>query len=492
MTVSSPLLDTESRQTFSSTESYALPSNFLTESKELRFDAERYSPRFVEAVQALQASGMKLQRLAEVTHTVLIPPRFKRIYVDKEHGIPFLQGSHIVQFRLTDLKYLSLSIQKLEQWIIRAGWILVTCSGTIGRTTICPPEWDRWAASQHICRIVPDEDLCPSGYLATFLASRLGQAQLTANTYGAVVDELTVDHACNIIVPIPVTKDDCKLIASLDASMRDSVKKRSHALSLVTEAIENIRPTFDATTVPSWFPCTRKDIEDDLRFDAENYNPFLRSGLKQLEETKSVRIGDIANVFIPSRFKRVYVDEKYGLPFLQGSHVVHFQAAGLKYLWREYEHIDELLLKQGWLLVTRSGTVGRGTMCPQEWDGWAASEHVIRIVLKEECCPAGYLCAVLSSGIGQVQLTSRKHGAVVDQLTEEHVRNIIVPLLDASTVNSIDTLMRKGVSIKSHAVALVDENLKRMMHRFRDSLHTESVQVSPKISCETGKKQSSR
>ena len=78
-----------------------------------------------------------------------------------------------------------------EQWIIRAGWLLVTRSGTTGRTTVCPEEWDEWAASEHILRIVPNEEKCPAGYLCTFLSSPLGQAQLTASIYGAVVDELT-------------------------------------------------------------------------------------------------------------------------------------------------------------------------------------------------------------------------------------------------------------------------------------------------------------
>ena len=143
-----------------STESYTMPSGFLIGSDELRFDAGRYSPRFIDAISILRESGMRLERLGDITCNVFIPPRFKRLYVEPELGVPFLQGSHIVHFQPADLKYLSLSTPRLEQWIIRVGWLLVTRSGTTGRTTVCPEEWDGWAASEHILRIVPDEEKC--------------------------------------------------------------------------------------------------------------------------------------------------------------------------------------------------------------------------------------------------------------------------------------------------------------------------------------------
>ena len=157
------------------TESYALPSGFITRSDDIRLDAGRYNPRLIATIHTLRESGLRLERLAAITKKVFIPPRFKRVYVEAEHGVPFLQGSHVVHFQPADLKYLSRSSHRLEQWIVRSGWLLVTCSGTIGRTMVCPPEWDGWAASQHILRIVPNEKKCPAGYLCAFLSSPLGK-----------------------------------------------------------------------------------------------------------------------------------------------------------------------------------------------------------------------------------------------------------------------------------------------------------------------------
>ena len=426
-----------------STSSYSLPSGFLIESDGIRLDAGRYNPRLIAAIRALRESGMRLERLADITDNILIPPRFKRIYVEREHGVPFLQGSHVVHFQPSDLKYLSLSSPRLEQWIVRAGWLLVTCSGTIGRTTVCPDEWDGWAASQHILRIVPDEKKCPSGYLCAFLSSPFGQAQLTANIYGAVVDELTEEQAEGILVPVPRTAKDRALVRSVDAVMRESVSKRSEAVSLVNEAMDRVPVPSANTPQPNRFSLRMRHMSEELRMDAGHYNPALLHALDQLGEMDAVPLREIAEIFMPPRFRRIYVEPEYGLPFLQGGHVLHFQAAGLKHLSKEHEYIDKVIVKAGWLLVTRSGTVGRVMMCPEEWGGWAATEHIIRVVPDEDECPGGYLFSFLASPMGQVQLTSQVHGPVVDHLTEDHVGNVLVPLPNARTRRKIDSILRE-------------------------------------------------
>ena len=449
-------------------DSYSLPSESLASSPESRLDAAHYNPELLHAIRVLRDSGMKVARLGEITGDVFIPPRFKRIYVDDPaHGVPFLQGSHIVQFRLADLKFLSSSLHQLEKWIIRRGWILVTCSGTIGRAAICPEEWDGWAASQHILRIVPNEKACPPGYLCSFLSSPLGQVQLTANIYGAVVDELTEKQAEGIFVPLPNSDEDVALIRSLNATMSESVVKRSEAAALVNEAIDGVRPSSRMLRESSGFSLSARHLDDNqMRFDAGNFNPSLLRVLDLLGDTKTDRLGNIADVFMPPRFNRVYVEPEHGVPFLQGSHVIHFQPAGLKHLSREYDAMDDLLVRAGWLLVTRSGTVGRVTMCPDEWDGWAATEDIIRVIPYKQRCPSGYLCSFLSSPFGQVQLTSQMHGAVVDHLTEDQVRNVLVPLPDAQIIRELDSKMKKGMSIKSKAVKLVGESVERVSARF--------------------------
>jgi len=204
--------------------------------------------------------------LEQVTERIYIPPRFKRIYVDAAHGTPFLQGSHVVHFQPADLKYLSNTAHKdLSRWIIHEGWILVTCSGTIGRVAVTPKQWDGWAASQHILRIIPAPDSpCPPGYLYAFLSSPVGQAQLTAQIYGAVVDELTEGQARSILIPVPKTAKQKELVNAINDHALRAVKRRAEAAELATRAVAEVGDLLPE--LPSDMPDEPAGLDEFERF----------------------------------------------------------------------------------------------------------------------------------------------------------------------------------------------------------------------------------
>lgn len=260
-------------------EQFSVSSDWLLNSTNLRLDASFYNPRVARAIETLEKSGLPTKTLGEVTEQIFIPPRFKRIYVDEEHGVPFLQGGHVVHFQPADLKYLSRTAHKrLERWIIQAGWILVTCSGTVGRVAIAPKQWDNWAASQHILRIVPAEDSpCPPGYLYAYLSSDVGQAQLTAQIYGAVVDELTEDQARSVLVPVPKTDDQKNLVAAINADALKAVTKRAEAAELAWRSVAE---------VANLLPALESESEGDERTGVEAFERFQDITQKLLQVPK--------------------------------------------------------------------------------------------------------------------------------------------------------------------------------------------------------------
>lgn len=222
-------------------EHFSIESSWLRKSQELRLDASFYNPRVAHAIETLKKSGLTIKSLGEVTKRIFIPPRFKRIYVDREHGLPFLQGSHIVHFQPADVKFLSRSVHKnLEELTINAGWLLVTRSGTVGRVAIAPDDWDGWVASEHILRIIPDAAACPTGYLYAFLCSPIGHAQLTAQIYGAVVDELTEEQTRSVLVPLPNTAEQRQYVNTINTLALRATKLRAEASGLATKAVASI------------------------------------------------------------------------------------------------------------------------------------------------------------------------------------------------------------------------------------------------------------
>ena len=223
-------------------ETFRVNAELVAGSDGLRFDASYYNRAVIEATEVLKRSDMTIKPLGSLAERVFIPPRFKRIYVGESHGVPFLQGSHVVHFDPVDIKYLSRSAHvRLDRWIIRAGWVLITCSGTVGRVALAPKGWDGWAASQHILRVVPSDDkACPPGYLATFLASPLGHVQLTAQIYGAVVDELTEAQAKSVLVPVAANAEQQRTVDAINEVALRSVEQRAAAVASAQTAMATL------------------------------------------------------------------------------------------------------------------------------------------------------------------------------------------------------------------------------------------------------------
>ena len=219
-------------------EAYAIPFDLVEGSKTLRLDASFYNPGVAEALAGLKATKMKLAPLQDLVQEIILPPRCRRVYVDSEHGIPFLQGSHIVHYKPADLKFVSRTEQPhLDKLIIQSGWLLITRSGTVGRCVVVPDAWDGWAASEHAIRVVPDNAKAPVGYLYSFLSSSYGQAQLTAQIYGGVVDELSEAQAGRVLVPVPTTTEQTKWVMMCAKYADEALDLKQKSMYLDREGI---------------------------------------------------------------------------------------------------------------------------------------------------------------------------------------------------------------------------------------------------------------
>ncbi len=137
-----------------------------------------------------------------VCKDIVLPGRFKRVYVEEGQGRVFFSGKNIMELDPSDKKYLSFSQHESrirEQLTIHHNYILVTCSGTVGKVTIVPKHWDNWAMTHDIIRLLPAEGL--EGYLYIWLQTEYANTLLEAMAYGSVVPHIEIAHIAQIPVP---------------------------------------------------------------------------------------------------------------------------------------------------------------------------------------------------------------------------------------------------------------------------------------------------
>jgi len=252
-------------------ESFGISSEMIAGSDGLRLDASYYNRDVIEAIEALERSDMDVRRLGSLTERVFMPNRFARNYVDPEHGVPFLHGRHIVHFRPDDLKYLSRTTHKnMETLLVREGWILVTRSGTVGRVAVVTSQWDGWAATEDLLRVVlkPNTSF-PVGFLLAFLGSPLGRVQLTKRPYGAVIDHLTESDIENVRVPFPTTKAQRTTVTKIaEDAMRGALERAA--------AVEQSQRAEDAVKALIPVPMQEEVPEEFANF-VENMGKLLRT-----------------------------------------------------------------------------------------------------------------------------------------------------------------------------------------------------------------------
>lgn len=203
--------------------------------QDYRLDAHFYNPVVKQVLDNIKSLASDYKELGDgLAEKIFYLNRFTRTFVEKGFGIPYMAGKDIIKIRPTDVSYLSYSeTTGLDDYKLKTGWILMTCSGTLARTCYICNNYEDWVATHDLIRIVTSEDL-DSGYLYAFLSTEYGYQQAIKFKHGAVIDHLTPEQIEQIIVPIP-TEPQQKEIGDL---VRKAYELRSEAIKLEDEAQE--------------------------------------------------------------------------------------------------------------------------------------------------------------------------------------------------------------------------------------------------------------
>lgn len=214
----------------------------------LRLDSSYHIPIFRSIQNHIEHSCSEIRYLRdrEITNSIILPGRFKRTYVESdEHGIKFIGGKQINDLNPSSEKYLSKSIHETrlgKELILYENCILITRSGTIGKVALVPKHWDNWAANEHIIRVFPKNKEI-AGYLFCWLNSDYGNELIKKHTYGAVVDEIDVNHVGDIPLPLLKNKQKQKEINDLVLNANDlryiAYCKEQEAFKLMEDIINS-------------------------------------------------------------------------------------------------------------------------------------------------------------------------------------------------------------------------------------------------------------
>jgi type I restriction enzyme S subunit len=403
--------------------------------------------------------------------------RFKRIWVEKS-DLPIYQPSSIVDIKPTPDGYISKRTKtNIEALKVHKGQVLMTCSGTIGKVSYVSKTLDEKIFSHDLLRINCTND--DAGYIYTYLKSKIGNKILLTNSYGAVITHIEPEHLAT--VPIPDAPQELKkkindlIVRSFE--LRDESNEmidQATALLIAELHLPDIS-AFNVNFYKKGAPVNTFSVKlSDMagRLDASYHVPIvdaITAHLKKYGEEVTT-IGDkrvSKNIILPGRFKRVYVDEGYGRVFIGGKQLYELDPTNKKYL-SNVHHGDritkQLELHENMTLITCSGTIGKVALVGKHWEGWTANQHIIRVVPANKDI-AGYLSVFLASDYGFQLITRFTYGSVVDEIDDNHVRSIPIPLLKNHSVQQEINAFALGANEKRYEAYRLEQEALRVMDK---------------------------
>ena len=367
--------------------------------------------------------------------------RFKRDYKNKSsESVGFLGSSEILDVYPKAEKFISKKQAESKGLIARLNEVLISCSGTIGNISLVSKTMSNNALSQHMIRAYTKDYY---GYIYAFLKTNIGQILIKTNTYGSVVQHIEPKHLEYLSIPNPpeILKNEVHNLIVKSYDLRDEsndlIGKAEKLLigELKLPLIEDFKPKyFDKEKDIRNFEVSLSKLNN--RFDGSYHIPLADCLLKHLKDNAEsiLPLGDklfSKRIILAGVFKRTYVGENEGVPFLGGKEIMQLSPNVEKFLSRKVH--DKLIkksleVKENMILITDRGTIGNVMIVPKHFEGWAVSQNVIKL----ECISddiAGYLYAFLNSDYGELFLQKETYGSVINMIDDKNVAKIPIPIL---------------------------------------------------------------
>ena len=405
--------------------------------------------------------------LGDCCSDIFTASRGKRVYTDKEHGVPYFSNSDMIASDpFTSCNFISRKYAYEERAVLKENMILTGRVGAIGQIAYVPKYWEQSASmgSDNIYRICIKQGHY-SGFLYSYLASRVGNLSFWKLATGGVQPYVT-DSMIKTI-PIPVFSEEIK--KKTDSLIKESSKLRESAYNIVHKAIDYFTKTYPVSgTTQKFFIKSLSELE----FSWASYNNNLEvENASKAFGLCSLRIKDLTDkVFAPPLFKHIYLKSDNGYPFMTGSELTQHNLRYYRWLSpRGVKDINDYVVRKGTLLLYKSGTTDGGILgnvfiADDILDGCCLSDHVIRLHFND-IKMAYWTYAFLRSELGVKALQRLATGTMIPFITPERVQRLSIPAPDenfdmvVSAVEEFISIDSQSKRLENQAIDIIEKEI---------------------------------
>jgi hypothetical protein len=413
------------------------------------------------AIESKAGSWSKLSAIARTWQ----PSRLKGIQVGREHGVPFLAATQVFDVRPIPRKLLSLDrTGDHSERFVKAGTILVTRSGDVGRATLADTTIQEMLVSDDLLRIEAESSDW-WGWVYAYLRAPIAREMMKAAQYGHIIKHLETHH----LDTLPIVHIAGQQREEFTVRVNDVLEKRNRAHALTLEAENLFEKEFGPFEASDFgeqgFAAKSSELFGARRrLDAWHYNPSSKAinghlSAKALSWASVEGLG--FDVWLPTRFKRIAASE--GLELMDSSDLFEVNPDITKSI-AEQNFGDAYAgrVKAGWLLLSRSGQIyglnGSAMVAGTCHEGKIISDHIIRIAPRGAKCRIGYLLMTMTHPtLGRPRVKALPYGSSIPEIEVFDVQHFKVPRLNDLTENAIAERVEEAARLRDAADTLESE-----------------------------------
>lgn len=374
-----------------------------------RFDSEYFQSRYT--VPLAELAEVTTENITELT-SVSDGNHFSISDDFAEEGVPYYRGQDVTgnffveqaapNF-ITETAYLQPHMYRSH---LQKNDVLLSIVGTIGELSLVS-ESKQATCSCKLAILRPGK--INSAYLAVFLRSRYGQAQIQRLTRGAVQMGLLLEdmNQVNVARFSPDFENavaETVEIAKQQLENSTKLQQQAEALLLAALGLEHWQPP-EALT----YERSAKDVFGAERLDAEHFKKKYVDLAERLKATgQAARLGEL---LVRNERGKQPIYSEFGSPVVNSKHVMGGQV-NITDDNRSGEDSTGVSIQYGDVVMngTGVGTIGRAAPYLHTLDA-LPDNHVTVLRPKQDVIDPVYLSVFLNSRLGQMQVDQRLRGS---------------------------------------------------------------------------------
>lgn len=392
------------------------------------------------------------------------PSRLTGYEVPGGKGLPFLTAGQVFEDFPRVRKWLAKPfVPQVEKRYVDSGWLLLSCSGVVGRVTAVYPHHLGKVITHDLLRIVPN-DPADYGWLYAYMKTDFFQKVARAAQYGHMIKHIEVSHATEfpVIMPEEDTRREVTETARSAIRLRANAwEARDQAFSLFEKSMSNGKSLHVTSHVEEEVRVSQV-FDYRNRLDASTYCGVVRDAERLIDSRDIGILGNLVEkVFLSGRFARPFGEG--GVPFVTPSDLFDVNVKPTKRIYAKLvPNREQYILHEGELLMVRSGQkyglLGRTMMVNSNQDGLFGSDDPIHIVPSVSLMRPGYLLTFLNDPlIGRPYVVRNAYGTSIPHLDVNDIERLHVPRLGDEVENAIADLMEESIRLSAEADRLEDK-----------------------------------